>query len=599
MVKFKHLTKKYNQYKTPKINKTHKTHKGGCDAPFIPDPDGVWERTNGIKSGTFYNLLQFYKFIDWTTCNQMYKLGKDSKLSSNKVTSLQAITEAKLNFTFSGYVIYDTTNQIENQSHSFIFGNATVDTINKKVIFKQAPKDRIGNKVLTYTFNYTDEINLIIEKEKKEVFIFSSKDAKFTLGLKTGLEMPTTRINKMKDAMRQNRKTIEETEDQLTQTQKKDRQIFANRSKKGISNSMNTGGARTKTRKHKSQRGGNDEIIEIKTIQNSGQPREIGSRMSNQCMWVSISDYFKYADNEIKTVLDIKKTSGLTGDHISDTCHIQFDQSNAQLNQSMLKLCTKYNINLNIFIRFNYSSTYKITYVEDNGVKKLIPDFSYNSSSPKKINILNTPGHFELITEIKLLDKQGNFSNLYKLEQKNKDDYILKTHEIPTIKADTDASIRQQMSLFQIKDTITEFKTQLSELCKANPKNRKKIKDINTELIFAQNQEKRYLWMIENAEKHHILAYIIARFGRIDNIYNLDDFTIEQVTELNKSTDINAFKELANNFLKVNIFEKFNPNTVIKQYINKLPIEQLNELLKKNEEEFKESLPDYMQNTKS
>jgi hypothetical protein len=246
MGKNKHHTKKINKQKSHQTKK----HKGGCDVPFLPDPDGVWERTNGIKSGKFYDLLQFYKFIDWTTCNQMYKLGKDSKLSSNKVTSLQAITEAKLNFIFRGYTIYDTTNQIENQSHSFIFGNATVDTVNKKVIFKQAPKDRIGNKVLTYTFNYMDEINLIIEDKKKEVFIFSAKDAKFTLGLKTGLEMPTTRINKIKDAMRQTRKTIEETEDQLTQTQKKDRQIFANRSKKGISNSMNTGGARTKNRRN-------------------------------------------------------------------------------------------------------------------------------------------------------------------------------------------------------------------------------------------------------------------------------------------------------------------------------------------------------------
>lgn len=595
MGKFKHHTKKINKQK-----KSHQTqkHKGGCDAPFIPDPDGVWERTNGIKSGTFYDLLQFYKFIDWTTCDQMYKLGKDTKLTSNKVTSLQAITEAKLNANFRGYTIYDTTNQIENQSHSFIFGNATVDTVNKKVIFKQAPRDRVGNKILKYSFNYMDEINLIIEKEKKEIFIFSTKDAKFTLGLKTGLEMPTTRINKIKDAIRQNRKTIEEMEDQLTQTQKKDRQIFANRSKKGMSNSMNIGGARTKIRKHKRQRGGNDETIEIKIIQNFGQPREIGTRMSNQCMWVSISDYFKYANNETKTIINLKQDSGLTGDHVLDTCNIEFNQSNHQLNQSMLKLCTKYNINLNIFIRFNYSSTYKITYQEDDdGVKKLIPDFSYNSSSPNTINILNTPGHFELITEIKLLDKQGNFSNLYKLEQKNKDDYILKTHKIPTIKADTDASMRQQQSLTQIIDTIDEFKKKLSELCKANPKDRKQIKDIKTELIFAENEEKRYKWIIDNAEKHHILADIIARFEGIDNIYNLNDFTIEQVTELNNSKDINAFKELANNFLKILIFKKFKTNNVIKQYINKLPIEKLNELLKKNEEEFKEFLHQHMQNS--
>jgi hypothetical protein len=105
--------------------------------------------------------------------------------------------------------------------------------------------------------------------------------------------------------------------------------------------------------------------------------------------------------------------------------------------------------------------------------------------------------------------------------------------------------------------------------------------------------------MIDNIEKHNILGKIIARFEGIDKIYNLDDFTIEQVTELNNSKDINAFKELANKFLKILlIFKKFKTNTVIKQYINKLPIEELNKLLKKNEEEFKESLPEYMQNSR-
>lgn len=228
-------------------------YKGGCDAPLLPDPDGVWERTNGIKSGKFYNLLQFYKFIDWTTCNQMYKLGKDTKLSTNKVTSLQSITEAKLNYIFRGYTIYDTTQTIENESHSFLFGNAMIDTVNKKVIFKQAPIDRVGNKILKYTFNYTDEIDVIIEKEKKELFIFSAKDAKFTLGLKTGLEMPTTRINKIKDAMRQNRKTIEETESQLTQTQLRTKEMLrqSSRKSKTLLKINNNGGGIRKTRKNK------------------------------------------------------------------------------------------------------------------------------------------------------------------------------------------------------------------------------------------------------------------------------------------------------------------------------------------------------------
>jgi hypothetical protein len=542
MVKFKHITKKLNR--TKKINKNNKTHKhnGGCDAPFFPDPDGVWERTNGIMSGKFYDILQFYKFIDWTTCNQMYKLGKDSKLSSNKVTSLQAITEAKLNFTFRGYIIYDTTNQIENQSHSFLFGNATIDTVNKKVIFKQAPKDRIGNKILTYTFNYMDEINVIIEKEKKELFIFSRDDAKFTLGLKTGLEMPTTRINKMKDAMRQNRKTIEETEDQLTQTQQKERQIFTNRSKKGISNSMNIGGAKTKTKK---QRGGNEEYVHITTINNRGQPRDnVSKGMGNQCMWVSISDYFKYANNETKTVIDLKKNSGLKGDHILNTCYIQFDQRDTQLNKSMEKLCKDNDINLNIFIRFNYSPTYKITYENNNDENRLIPDFSYNSKGRHKINILNIPEHFELITKISI---DTNIIYELKKHANNQDVYNLVSLKIPTMKASVDALERQQISLNQITNIIVEFKTQLSNLCKANPKDTQKIKGINTELIFAQNEENRYKWMIDNAEKHLILAQIIAKFEGIhtNKTYNLNDFTIEQLNKLKELTTIDDFNKLA------------------------------------------------------
>lgn len=389
MGKFKHHTKKINKQK-----KSHQTkkHKGGCDAPFLPDTDGVWERTNGIKSGTFYDLLQFYKFIDWTTCNQMYKLGKDTKLSSNKVTSLQAITEAKLNANFRGYTIYDTTNQIENQSHSFIFGNATVDTVNKKVIFKQAPKDRVGNKILKYTFNYMDEINIIIEKEKKEFFIFSAKDAKFTLGLKTGLEMPTTRINKIKDAMRQNRKTIEETEDQLTQTQKKDRQIFANRSKKGISNSMNTGGARTrtKTRKHKNQRGGNNP--KIYTISNNGvPPNEAG--MSNQCLWISISDYFKYHRNDnTKTVPQLKRIAGVFGQFNNN----EYDDNILILKTAIEQLCNINKISLNfIYIHNGLIANYCLS--ED---KKIIPFRKINPGQNDNIYIATYGRHFELITQI-------------------------------------------------------------------------------------------------------------------------------------------------------------------------------------------------------
>jgi hypothetical protein len=414
MGKFKHHTKKINKQK-----KSHQTqkHKGGCDAPFIPDPDGVWERTNGIKSGTFYDLLQFYKFIDWTTCDQMYKLGKDTKLSSNKVTSLQAITEAKLNANFRGYTIYDTTNQIENQSHSFIFGNATVDTVNKKVIFKQAPKDRVGNKILKYSFNYMDEINLIIEKEKKEIFIFSAKDAKFTLGLKTGLEMPTTRINKIKDAIRQNRKTIEEMEDQLTQTQKKDRQIFANRSKKGMSNSMNIGGARTKTRKYKSQNGGDDNP-KIYTISNNGvPPNEAG--MSNQCLWISISDYFKYHKNETKSVRELKDKGGIDPDN-KQYDNTEFDIYNINLKNNIENIC----VSFNLLLHFIYIYQGKIAnYCLSEDKKKIKPFQIINPDGKNKIYIATYGRHFELITQI------GDNPELYRLPKAEVDEILLNQEE--------------------------------------------------------------------------------------------------------------------------------------------------------------------------
>ena len=559
MGKFKHHTKKLNQKKSHQTKK----HKGGCDAPFLPDTDGVWERTNGIKSGTFYDLLQFYKFIDWTTCNQMYKLGKDTKLSSNKITSLQAITEAKLNANFRGYTIYDTTNQIENQSHSFIFGNATVDTINKKVIFKQAPKDRVGDKILKYTFNYMDEINIIIEKEKKEFFIFSAKDSKFTLGLKTGLEMPTTRINKIKDAMRQNRKTIEETEDQLTQTQKKDRQIFANRSKKGISNSMNTGGARTrtKTRKHKSQRGGNQEYAHITTIINSGQPRDLQSKgMGSQCMWVSISDYFKYAHNQDISVIDLKKQSGLTENNILPNCGIQFDQSNDELNRSMEKLCIDNKINLNIFYNYTYSKNYKIDYIiGDNRKKSLIPDVIYNKPGEHTVNILNTPGHFELITKI-LIDTD----EIYELveDKDNNKTYPTRTNIIKTNHRldDDNIALKQVISMTFLDSVIKELKEQIKLQCINHPKNKKLlikekllIKDIYRELKFAEIQQKRYAWEISTQEKRSIMAEIIQKCGNIETIALLINYDQEDLEKLKNLTSMQIIKIL--NKLRPNLSE--------------------------------------------
>jgi hypothetical protein len=513
MGKNKHHTKKINKQKSHQTKK----HKGGCDAPFIPDTDGVWERTNGIKSGTFYDLLQFYKFIDWTTCDQMYKLGKDTKLSSNKVTSLQAITEAKLNANFRGYTIYDTTNQIENQSHSFIFGNAKVDTVNKKVIFKQAPKDRIGDKMLKYSFNYMDEINLIIEKEKKEIFIFSAKDAKFTLGLKTGLEMPTTRINKIKDAMRQNRKTIEETEDQLTQTQKKDRQIFANRSKKGISNSMNTGGARTKTRKYKNQRGGANP--KIYTISNSGvPPNEQG--MSNQCLWISISDYFKYHKNETKSVRDLKAIGGIqSGNRKYD--NTEFDIYEPDLKENIEKICIDSNLNLSLHFIYIYKGQIA-KYCLSNNDKTIEPFQIINPDGKNKIYIATYGRHFELIVRI------GEEPNtLYRLNKHDdtSDDIVGKQY-------------KEKVEIESGEDSIKKIFIDSTELINLSEKKELELASIIISAeLFQKNIETFNKEIAESCLTKETKSKKIIEFNNLKNI------NINLYEEIHKNTDYTEFIE--------------------------------------------------------
>jgi hypothetical protein len=379
------VTKK--KYQNHKIHQTMK-QKAGCDVPFLPDTDGVWERTNGIKSGKFYDVLQFYKFIDWTTCNQMYKLGSQSKLSDNKKDSLQITTEAALNNAFDGYTIYDTTLKIKNKSHSFMFGNATIDKVNKKVIFTQAPQDSIAenNILLEYSFNYNDDVNMIIEKDKKELFIFSNKDAEFTLGLKTGYELPGTRIKKMMNAMRQNRKTIEMTEDQLTQTQKKKRQIFSSRPSK----KNNLGGG--KTRIH---RGGNDNP-KVYTIANNGihgHPEDKG--MSNQCLWISICDYLKTIgiNTSVRTLKHIGGINKLNKDYDN----MEFDIYKKVLKDNIENICNHYKLRL----EFIYIYQGKIAnYCLSDDKKQIKPFQIINSAGQNTVLIATYGRHFELIVKI-------------------------------------------------------------------------------------------------------------------------------------------------------------------------------------------------------
>jgi hypothetical protein len=209
-----------------------KTQKAGCDFPGFPDGDDVWERTNGIISGKFYSVLQFYKFIDWSKCNQMYKL-RNKKVN---VSGLKSITEGELNAALDGYIIYDATGQIKNTpSPSFLFGTAEVDTDKQEVILNQAQEDMLEGKQLSFKFDYDKPINVVIVPSPKKpntkspenrIFFFTDQDASFTLGLKTGWKMPGTYIKEIMAAQVKSREISQKQKQQLSVDEKQQKEIF-------------------------------------------------------------------------------------------------------------------------------------------------------------------------------------------------------------------------------------------------------------------------------------------------------------------------------------------------------------------------------------
>ena len=209
-----------------KVNKTRKINqKGGCDLPFFPDGDDVWERLNGTKTGKFYSLLQRYNLIKWRDCHEMYRFAKELKkyieaTSQNnrikllpKLKELETQIEAQIGSILDGYILYDLTEQLksnieklgmkrEYSSPSFVIGGTDINLADGKITLTQATSD-IFKKPLTYTFSFYKAVNIIKktstinEKEVSEIFFFTDKDAEFTFGFKgKGYTLPTTYINK-------------------------------------------------------------------------------------------------------------------------------------------------------------------------------------------------------------------------------------------------------------------------------------------------------------------------------------------------------------------------------------------------------------------
>jgi hypothetical protein len=319
---------------------------------------------------------------------------------------------------------------------------------------------------------------------------------------------------------------------------------------------------KTKTRKYKTQRGGNQEYAYITTISNSGRPRDTqSSGMGSQCMWVSISDYFKYALNQDISVMDLKIQSGLKDQHISPYCGIEFDQNTPELNESMDKLCIKNDINLNIFLNYNHSTNFKINYIDDNGNKSLIPSVKYNITGRNTINILNTPGHFELITKILI-----NKDSIYELQknQYNNIPYTTKTHKIKTDSRanDDNTDLIHTISLSLLESVIKDLNNQIQTLCIKSTKDSKLIKDIYIELKFAKIQKERYEWEISTKEQRLIMAEIVGKCQNINTDllinYNVEDLEklknlkcqqIKQIlNELSSNLSATKFKELLDKY---------------------------------------------------
>jgi hypothetical protein len=228
---------KNNKTKHGKLSKNtkkitqKKNHRGGCDWGWF-NSDDVWERLNGIKSGRIYNVMQFYKMIDRTTCTQMESLGNKlkSKASNSTISSLSTITEGALTKHFSYYTLYDNTREIINtkgtriDSYSFIIGLVKIEK--DQIIFYQAEKDKKEEEALQFSITLNNSVNVIIDIEKKDIFFFKSEDAKWKI-LRAGLMLPSNFIKKMKSDARTARTKTEEQQMELTQQQKREQKVQA------------------------------------------------------------------------------------------------------------------------------------------------------------------------------------------------------------------------------------------------------------------------------------------------------------------------------------------------------------------------------------
>ncbi len=252
---------------------------------------------------------------------------------------------------------------------------------------------------------------------------------------------------------------------------------------------------KTKTRK---QHGGNDNPI-IYTIPNSGIPKDGEKGMSNQCLWISISDYFKYHKNDnTKTVKELKRLGGIPLNNIRYNNN-EYDDTIPKLKNNIINICNTLKLSLHFIYIYNGQIA---NYCLSTDKKTIKPFRIINPKGQDKICIATYGRHFELIVRI------GEEPNpLYRLIKQNHDASLNPTQYHPKIPIKQDdntfeyknttedntndiknakiLSLIESLSLFQYN--IEENKKSLQSLCGNPHKNQKEIGDLNNLLKINQN----------------------------------------------------------------------------------------------------------------
>ena len=190
------------------------------------------------------------------------------------------------------------------------------------------------------------------------------------------------------------------------------------------------------------QKGGNNKF---KVIPNNGG----AEGMSNQCLWISLRDYFYYYKNINLSVTDIKTQSGINLDR---TRNIMFDWDTNEHRQALQKICNIYKLYIN-FYQVDYSGK-NVLYYDDpptvpmpmhivSAKDETDTDIPFNQLS--LVNIAFYGAHFQLIIYGEnienMLQPQKEIPNLENIEidrniSKHKNAYTYsqqQLHQIPDI----------------------------------------------------------------------------------------------------------------------------------------------------------------------